>query len=254
MDLHLRGETAIVTGGNTGLGAAISKVLAEEGMNVIINYIVGSEDARELSKSLSSKYNVKCVAAYGDISKAEDIDKIIAGAESEFGHIDVLVNNAGIWPTKMVEDMNDSEWKKVMDINLNGTYMFCKRAIMHFLKRDVSGHIVNISSKSGFSVTSPGHAHYCTAKGALTLMTKALAREFAHKGITINGVAPSMMRTPLNEDKLSQPEWMEYYSKRIPVGRVADAREIALSVAYLASENAKFITGAIIDATGGMLI
>lgn len=123
--------------------------------------------------------------------------------------------------------MQDAEWKKVIDINLNGTYLFSKRAIMHLLKHRVEGHVVNISSKFGFSVTSPGHAHYATAKGSVTLMTKSLAREFAKKGITVNGVAPGMVRTPLNEDKLSQPKWMKYYEDRIPVGRVSKSREVA---------------------------
>lgn len=254
MDLQLKGKTAIVTGGNTGLGAGICEVLAEEGMNVIINYIFGPEEAAELAKAISEKTGTKCVAMYGDISKVDDIDKIFGDAEKEFGHVDVLVNNAGIWPTTMVEEMPDDEWQKVMDINLNGTYFFSKRAIMHFLKHDVEGHVVNISSKSGFAVTSPGHAHYATAKGAVTLMTKSLAREFAKKGITINGVAPGMVRTPLNEDKLSQPEWMKYYEDRIPVGRVSSAKEVANTVAFLASERARYITGTIVDVTGGMLI
>lgn len=254
MDLQLKGKTAIVTGGNTGLGAGICEVLAEEGMNVIINYIFGPEEAAELAKVISEKTGTKCVAMYGDISKVDDIDKIFSDAEKEFGHVDVLVNNAGIWPTTMVEEMPDDEWQKVMDINLNGTYFFSKRAIMHFLKHDVEGHVVNISSKSGFAVTSPGHAHYATAKGAVTLMTKSLAREFAKKGITINGVAPGMVRTPLNEDKLSQPEWMKYYEDRIPVGRVSTAKEVANTVAFLASERARYITGTIVDVTGGMLI
>ena len=254
MDLNLKGKTAIVTGGSTGLGAGICEVLADEGMNVIVNYIFEPEASIAFAESLCSRAGTKCVAMYGDISKTEDIDRIYENAENLFGHVDVLVNNAGIWPTTQVEDMPDDEWKKVIDINLNGTYFFSKRAAMHYLKHGVEGHIVNISSKSGFAVTSPGHAHYATAKGALTLMTKSMAREFASKGITINGLAPGMVRTPLNEDKLSQPEWMKYYEERIPVGRVSTAHEVAYSVAFLASEKARYITGTIIDVTGGMLI
>ena len=254
MDLNLKGKTAIVTGGSTGLGAGICEVLADEGMNVIVNYIVGEPQAKEFAQSLCDRFGTRCMAAYGDISKAEDIDAIFELAEKEYGHVDVLVNNAGIWPTTPIEEMPDEEWKKVIDINLNGTYLFSKRACMHFLKHGVKGHIVCISSKSGFAVTSPGHAHYATAKGALTLMVKAMAREFTSKGITINGVAPGMVRTPLNEDKLSQPEWLKYYEDRIPVGRVSTAHEVAYAVAFLASEKARFIAGTIVDVTGGMLI
>lgn len=254
MDLNLKGKTAIVTGGTTGLGAGICDVLAEEGMNIIANYLFEEEASNRFAKELGEKYGTKCAAMYGDISKAEDIDSIFAQAEKEFGHVDVLVNNAGIWPTTPIEKMPDEEWKKVIDINLNGTFMFSKRAVQHFLKHDVKGHIVSISSKSGFTVSSPDHAHYVAAKGAVNMMTKALAREFSSKGIIVNGVAPGMVRTPLNEDKLSQPEWLKYYEDRIPVGRVSTAREVAYTVAFLASEKGMYIAGAIVDVTGGMLI
>jgi NAD(P)-dependent dehydrogenase (short-subunit alcohol dehydrogenase family) len=254
MDLNLAGKTAIVTGGTTGFGAGICEVLAEEGMNIIANYLFEEAQSVQFANDLSKKTGRKCVAMYGDISKAEDIDNIFVQAEKEFGHIDVLVNNAGIWPTTPIEQMADEEWKKVIDINLNGTFMFSKRAVLHFLKHNVKGHIVSISSKSGITVSSPDHAHYVTAKGGVNMMTKALAREFSHRGIIVNGVAPGMIRTPLNEDKLSQPEWLKYYEDRIPVGRVSTAREIAYTVAFLASEKGMFITGAIVDVTGGMLI
>ena len=254
MDLNLKGKTAIVTGGTTGLGAGICDVLAEEGMNIIANYLFDEEGSVRFAKELGEKYGTKCAAMYGDISKAEDIDKIFEQAEQEFGHVDVLVNNAGIWPTTSVEKMTDEEWKKVIDIDLNGTFMFSKRAILHYLKHNVKGHVVSISSKSGFTVSSPDHAHYVAAKGAVNMMTKALAREFSSRGIIVNGVAPGMVRTPLNEDKLSQPEWLKYYEDRIPVGRVSTAREVAYMVAFLASEKGMYVTGAIVDVTGGMLI
>ncbi len=254
MDLNLKGKTAIVTGGTTGLGAGICDVLAEEGMNIIANYLFDEEGSIRFAKELGEKYGTKCVAMYGDISKADDIDKLFVQAEQKFGHVDVLVNNAGIWPTTSVEKMTDEEWKKVIDIDLNGTFMFSKRAILHFLKHNVKGHVVSISSKSGFTVSSPDHAHYVAAKGAVNMMTKALAREFSSRGIIVNGVAPGMVRTPLNEDKLSQPEWLKYYEDRIPVGRVSSAREVAYMVAFLASEKGMYVTGAIVDVTGGMLI
>ncbi len=254
MDLNLSGKTAIVTGGTTGLGAGICEVLAGEGMNIIANYLFDEEQSVKFAQNLSKASGRKCVAMYGDISKAEDIDRIFEQAEKEFGHVDVLVNNAGIWPTTPVEQMSDEEWKKVIDIDLNGTFMFSKRAILHFLKHDVKGHIVCISSKSGFAVASPDHAHYVAAKGGINMMIKALAREFSHKGIIVNGVAPGMVRTPLNEDKLSQPEWLKYYEDRIPVGRVSSAHDVAYTVAFLASEKGMYIAGAVVDVTGGMLI
>jgi NAD(P)-dependent dehydrogenase (short-subunit alcohol dehydrogenase family) len=254
MDLNLKGKTAIVTGGNTGIGSGICEVLAGEGMNVIVTYIIGAPEALAFARKLTEQFGTKCTAVFCDITNTDDIDAVYALAEKEYGHADVLVNNAGIWPTTPIAEMPDAEWKKVIDVNLNGTYLFSKRACMHYIKHGVEGHVVNMSSKSGFAVTSPDHAHYATAKGALTLMVKAMAREFTPKGITINGVAPGMVRTPFNEDKLSQPEWLKYYQDRIPVGRISTAHEVAYTVAFLASEKARFITGAIVDVTGGMLI
>ena len=254
MELGLKGKCAVVTGGNTGLGAGICDVLAEEGMNIVINYLLLPEDAEKLADDLKKKYGVKCLPFKADVTKADEIDALYEAIEEKFGHADLLVNNAGIWPTTEVTEMDDDEWRKVIDINLTGPFIFSKRAINHYIKHDVKGHIVCVSSKSGFAVTSPGHAHYATAKGGINLMVKSLAREVSKKGIIVNGIAPGMVRTPLNEDKLSQEKWIKYYEERIPVGRISSAREVAYTVAFLASDKGMYISGAIVDVTGGMLI
>jgi len=253
MDLNLRGKVALVTGGGSGLGAGISEVLAEEGAHVIVNYIVDEENVLKFVDELNQKYKTTCMAMYGDISKAEDIDRSIAKAIEFYGQIDILVNNAGIWPTAKILDMTDAEWRKVMDINLTGTFLLSKRIAQHMVERKISGRIINISSKSGFSYSTGGHAHYASAKAGVIMLTKALAREISQYGINVTGVAPGMVRTPMNTKQLANGGEEEYL-KRIPVGRISEPREVAYTVAFLASDKADFITGTTVDVTGGMLI
>ena len=175
-------------------------------------------------------------------------------AVSKYGHLDIVVNNAGIWPTTLVEDMSDEEWRKVIDVNLTGPFLISKRACVYYKNAGIRGRIVNITSKSAITVNTEAHAHYVSAKGGLVLLTKALAREFSRYGIIVNGVIPGMVRTPINEDKLSKPEVLASYVERIPSGRVSTAQEVGYTVAFMASNKADFINGTCVDVTGGMLI
>ena len=254
MDLDLSGKTVLVTGGGAGLGAGICEVFAQEGANLMVNYIINEEDVNQFARSLGERYGGKHIAVYGDITNADDIEKMIDLAVREYGHLDIVVNNAGIWPTTLIDDMKDEEWRKVIDVNLTGPFMLSKRACRHYKENKLRGRIVNIVSKSGFMVNTEAHAHYVSAKGGLVLLTKALAREYSKYGIIVNGVTPGMVRTPLNEDKLSNPEILASYVERIPSGRVSTAQEVGYTVAFLASNKADFINGTCVDVTGGMLI
>lgn len=254
MDLGLKGKTVIVTGGGAGLGAGICEVFAQEGANIIVNYIVDEAGVLKFVDSLNERFGGTHSAAYADVTKSEDIDKMIDNAVAKYGHLDVIVNNAGIWPTTLIEDMPDTEWRKVIDVNLTGPFLLSKRACVYYKKAGIRGRVVNITSKSGITVNTEGHAHYVSAKGGLVLLTKALAREFSQYGIIVNGVIPGMVRTPINEDKLSKPEILASYVERIPSGRVSTAQEVGYTVAFLSSNKADFINGACVDVTGGMLI
>ena len=254
MELELKNKTAIVTGGGTGIGAGICEALAQEGVNVGINYIIEKEAVEQFAKDLNEKYGTKCKAVYADVSKGVDLDQMVEEVINAYGKIDILVNNAGIWPTEGALEMPDENWSRVMEINLNGPYMLCKRVMNHMVKKKIQGSIVNITSKSAFQYNTAGHAHYATAKAGINMLVRTLARESSEYGIRVNGVAPGMVRTPLNEDKWGDPELREYYNKRIPVGRFALPIEIGYSVAFLASEKSFNINGTIIDVTGGMLI
>jgi 3-oxoacyl-[acyl-carrier protein] reductase len=252
MDLNLHGKVAIVTGGGSGLGAAISEVLAEEGVNVIVNYIVDEANVFKFVDQLNEKYNGKAIPLYGDITNAKDIENVIARATDIYGGVDILVNNAGIWPTCFVTDMADEAWEKTVRINLTGPFMFSKRVVDHFIARKCKGKIINIVSQAAFHGSTSGHAHYAAAKGGLVTFTVSLAREVAKHGINVTAVAPGMMRTPMNKKELAERE--DKYVERIPLGRISDPKEVAYTVAFLASDKADYITGATIDVTGGMLM
>lgn len=252
MDLNLKGKVAIVTGGSSGLGAAISEVLAMEGCNVVVNYIVDEAGSFKFVDQLNEKYGSKAIPLYGDITKAADIENIIARTVDLYGKIDILVNNAGVWPTAYVENMTDEEWERTVRINLTGPFMFSKRVVQHLIDRKSPGKIVNIVSQAAFHGSTSGHAHYAAAKGGLVTFTVSLAREVAKHKINVVGVAPGMMRTPMNKKELEERD--AEYIKRIPLGRISDPMEVAYTVAFLSSDKADYITGATVDVTGGMLM
>ncbi len=252
MNLNLDKKTVIVTGGNSGLGAAVCEEFAREGANVVINYLFDPEAAENLASKLAHKYKVKAVPVKGDITIADDIESNIAAAVEHTGRFDILVNCAGVWPTAFVKDMDDEAWEKTIKINLTGPFMYAKRAINHFIANNVKGKIINIVSQAAFHGSTSGHAHYAAAKGGLVTFTISLAREVAKYGINVTAVAPGMMRTPMNEKELAERE--EEYLKRIPLGRISEPEEVAYAVAFLASNKADYITGATIDVTGGMLM
>jgi NAD(P)-dependent dehydrogenase (short-subunit alcohol dehydrogenase family) len=254
MDLGLKGKTAVVTGGGTGIGAGISEALAEEGVNVAINYIVDKEQVQAFAEDLNSKYGTSCTPFYGDITKTEDIDTMLGGVKERYGRLDILVNNAGIWPTEDLLDMPDENWQRVIDINLNGPYLISKRFAKSVIGEGKKGVIINISSKSSMQVNTSGHGHYVTAKAGLNMFTRAISREITSQGIRVLGLMPGMVRTPMNEDKWKSSGLMDDYVKRIPVGKFAEAVEIGYAVAFFASNKASNFTGTTIDITGGMLI
>ena len=236
------------------MGKGICRALAKEGVNVVVNYIVDETDVLAFVQQLNAQFHTSGAAVYGDITKAVDIENIIETSARRYGHVDILVNNAAIRPTTLVKDMKDSEWEKVMDINLNAAFKFSKRTIRHFSSHQIKGHIVNIISKAAYSVTSKGHSHYAVSKAGMLMLTKALANEVAEEGITVNGVAPGIIKTAMMEKKFRDENVWNDYMRRIRIGRLAEADEIGSIVAFLASDKCALITGTCVDISGGMLI
>lgn len=252
MELNLKNKVAIVTGGGSGLGAAITQQLADEGVNVVVNYIVGEAEVKKFVDEVNEKYSVDCIAIYGDITNVQDMENMLETAIAKYGKIDILVNNAGVWPTAYVEDMSDEDWERTIKINLTAPFYLSKRVVKHLIGRKSKGKIINIVSQAAFHGSTSGHAHYAAAKGGLVTYTISLAREVAKYGINVTAVAPGMMRTPMNKKELAERE--DEYIQRIPLRRISEPSEVANTVVFLASEKADYITGATIDVTGGMLM
>ena len=258
MDLHLKDKVALVTGGSRGLGRAICESLAEEGTRVAVLYYRNlkqkvdlTDEAEKLVDSLGERFGTLAVAIPGDLSMQTDILSAFQRTEEKLGNIDVVVNNAGIWPTKQVKDLTEQEWNQVQQINLTAPFIVCREAIRRWLDRGCPGRIVNITSQAAFHGSTTGHAHYAASKAGLVVFSRSLAREVAGQNIHINCIAPGFMKTEMTREAWETNQ--EQYKKRIPLGRMADPSEMADVVTFLCSDRASYVTGATYDVTGGCL-
>ena len=252
MDLHLQDKVALVTGGSRGLGRAISLGLAAEGAKVAVNYARRQQEAVELVEQIRAEHGREAMAIQGSVADSADVARMFDACEARLGPLDVLVNNAGVWPTAYVKDMTEEEWDQTVAINLKGAFLTSREAVRRWLAAGRTGRIVNISSQAAFQGSTTGHAHYAAAKAGLITFTVSLAREVAPHGIYVNAVAPGFMRTEMIGDALRGGE--ESLLKRIPLRRIGDPAEVAGVVLFLASDRASYTTGATFDATGGMLM
>lgn len=251
MNLGLKNKNVLVTGSTKGLGRAIAEVLALEGANVVISGRDKTE-AVAVAEHLRKKYGVESMAIPADLSKAGIAEQLYEESISAMGTLDILVNNAAIWPSSYVKDMEKEEFERTLYLNLEVPYILSKLIVNHFLEKKKRGKIVNIVSQAAFRGSTTGHAHYAAAKAGLVTFMISLAKEVAKNGININAVAPGMMNTPMVQENLKKNS--DYYNSRIPIGRVAEPEEVASVVAFLASSKADYMTGSTIDVTGGMLM
>lgn len=250
MDLQLKSKVALVTGGTRGLGRAICLALAREGAHVAVNSV--RSDPGPLVAQLQDGFGVNAVAVRGDVSQSEAVHALFDRAEQALGPLDVLINNAGVWPTAFVQDMTDEQWAATLAVNLTAPFLACREAVRRWLATKRQGRIVNITSQAAYSGATTGHAHYAAAKAGLANFTISLAREMAPHGIHVNAVAPGFMETDMAAGALRQDR--ARYLQRIPLGRIADPAEVAAAVLFLASAQASYITGATLDVNGGMLM
>ena len=236
-----------MTGGSRGIGAAIVRRFAEEGAKVYFTYHSSEEDAKALVDSLGKKAGVSCRRCdVRDRNKVEEtVEKILETEE----RLDVLVNNAGIIRDGLFLTLSDEDWKEVLETNLGGVYSFCKAAAKRMITQGEGGRIINISSVVA-EFGGVGQANYAASKGAINAFTKSLASEFASKHVTVNAVSPGMVNTRMSEPARSA--FGEKIKARIPLGSFAEPEDIAAVVFFLASEEARYITGQIIHVDGGL--
>lgn len=240
-------KSALVTGASRGIGRSIALQLAEEGYNVAVNYAGSKEKAEAVVEEIKAK-GVDSFAIQANVADADEVKAMIKEVVSQFGSLDVLVNNAGITRDNLLMRMKEQEWVDVIDTNLKGVFNCIQKATPQML-RQRSGAIINLSSVVG-AVGNPGQANYVATKAGVIGLTKSAARELASRGITVNAVAPGFIVSDMT-DALSD-ELKEQMLTQIPLARFGQDTDIANTVAFLASDKAKYITGQTIHVNGGM--
>jgi 3-oxoacyl-[acyl-carrier protein] reductase len=245
--VSLQGKVALITGGSRGIGAAVAQALATAGAAVAVCARNGEAAAATASTIAAQGGQALGVAA--DVSRAEDAERLMKACLERFGRLDILVNNAGITRDGLVLRMKDEDWSDVLAVNLNGAFYCARAALRVILKQKQSGRIINIGSVVG-SMGNAGQANYVTSKAGLIGLTKALAREVAARGVTVNLVAPGFIETDMTANLPDAVK--ETYRGQIPLGRFGTAADVAAAVGFLASDGAAYITGQVIHVNGGM--
>jgi len=240
---NFENKVALVTGASRGIGKAIAELLASQGAKVI-GTATSDKGAAAISEYLGSKGKGQAL----DVTDSDSLQQVIKEIESEYGSIDILVNNAGITRDNLMMRMKDDEWDAVLNTNLSAVFKVCKAVVRGMMKRR-NGRIINISSVVG-TTGNPGQVNYCAAKAGLVGFSKAMAKEVAARGITVNCVAPGFIDTDMT--KALNDEQKQAIFDNIPAARLGEPKEIAAAVAFLASEGAAYITGETIHVNGGM--
>jgi glucose 1-dehydrogenase len=255
----IEGKNVLVTGGSSGIGQAIAVRFAEYGANVAINYLRQPEEATETEEQVQAcvgkvqRQGVKDVLVRGDVSNEGDVIQMVADAIEGLGGIDILVNNAGIQISRPTEELSSDDFDRVLAVNLRGAFMCAREAIRHFLAEEKNGSIVNISSVHQL-IPKPGYLGYSASKGGMQNLTRTLALEYAGRGIRVNGVGPGATVTPINRAWIDDPEKRRQVEEHIPMQRAGDADEMAGVTAFLASDDAAYITGQTIFVDGGLTL
>ncbi len=238
---------ALVTGGNRGIGASCCEEFAKVGANLVINYCHHKEEAEKLANELEEKYNIEALPIKCDVSKEEEVEEMINTIIDHFGGIDILVNNAGVARDSLLLDKNEKEFKRVLEVNLLGTYLCSKYAAKVMLNQK-KGKIINISSTNAIDTFYPESCDYDASKAGVISLTHNLAREFA-PFISVNCICPGWVKTAMNKDL--NLEQIKEERKKILLGRFAEPEEIAKVVIFLASNKASYINDSIIRVDGG---
>ena len=249
--MSLHGKVAIVTGGNSGIGQAVVLGLAAAGANVVIDYIAHPEATEALEQQVVALGD-RAVGVDADVSQVPDLQKLVQQAVSAFGRLDIMVNNAGVETRTSVLDTNEDDYEKVLRINLKSAFFGTQLAAKQMIAQGGGGRIINLSSIHE-DWPMPGNTAYSVSKGGMRMLTRTAGVELAPHGITVVGVAPGAVATPINVVTMKDPALMARLDAAIPLGRMAKPEEIAAVVVFLAGDGASYITATTIIADGGMM-
>jgi glucose 1-dehydrogenase len=249
--MSLHGKVAIVTGGNTGIGKAIVLALAKEGANVVIDYVANEQATEDLEKQVAALGD-QAIGVDADVSKVEDLQRLVDSAVKSFGRLDVMVNNAGVETRTSILDTSEAQYEKVLDINLKSAFFGTQLAAKQMIAQGDGGRIINITSVHE-DWPMPGNTPYCLSKGGVRMLTRTAGVELAPYNILVVGVGPGAIATPINLETMKDPAKMKTLDSAIPLGRMAQPDEVGTVVAFLASDLATYVTATTIFVDGGLM-
>jgi glucose 1-dehydrogenase len=249
--MSLQGKVAIVTGGNSGIGKSIVLALGAAGASVCVDYVV-HQDVTEEERVRVEAMRDRLIAVKADVSQVTEVQKLVDETVQAFGRLDIVVNNAGIETRTSVLNTTEAEYDRVMDINLKGAFFGTQIAARQMIEQGEGGRIINISSIHE-DWPMPGNTPYCLSKGGMRMLTRNAGVELAPHGITVVGVGPGAVATPINVETMEDPQLMAQLNAAIPLGRMARPEEIANLVVWLASDEASYVTATTVVVDGGMM-
>ncbi len=261
MEKKLQDQVAIVTGASSGIGAGVSKALAQAGATVVVNYPVpATRDAADAVVKEITDAGGKAISAQCDVSKEAEVQQLFAGVIQQFGTIDILVNNAGLQKDAAFQDMTLDNWNFVLGVNLTGQFLCAREAIREFLRRGIdpkksvaAGKIICMSSVHEV-IPWAGHANYAASKGGIMMLMKSISQEFAPHKIRINSIGPGAIKTPINRSAWETPEAEARLLQLIPYNRVGVTEDIGKAAVWLASDDSDYVNGITLFVDGGMTL
>lgn len=258
-NLSLKGQSALVTGANSGIGLACAKALASEGANVVVNYVTHPETAQQVVDEIKTNGGT-AIALQADVSNEEQVQAMFQQMYKQFGTIDILVNNAGLQKDAAFENMTLADWQLVINVNLTGQFLCSREAVREFLRRGIvperslaAGKIICMSSVHEL-IPWGGHVNYATSKGGVMMFMKSIAQELAPKKIRVNSIGPGAIQTPINHTAWETPEALKSLLTLIPYQRIGQPEDIGKLCCWLASDESDYITGTTVFIDGGMTL
>ena len=256
---RLTGQTAVVTGANSGIGVAVAKALGRDGANVVVNYVVNPEEAEQIAHEIcEDNLCGEAIAIKADVSNEDQVKSMFKQTIEKFGTVDICVPNAGIQRDYALHEMPLAEWQKVIDVNLTGQFLCVRESIIEFLRRGIRpeishalGKIIHMSSVHQI-IPWAGHANYAASKGAVVMLMESIAQEYGPLKVRANSIAPGAIKTPINREAWESPEALEKLNRLIPYKRIGEPSDIGAAAAWLASDESDYINGTTIYVDGAM--